>query len=75
MPDERARNGDFSHFFNSNGTLQRIGDPFTGVRVAPQFALTQSTHNMLAFGPNDAPEVIPALVSGVVHGDRGTSSP
>jgi hypothetical protein len=32
VPDERARNGDFSHFFNSNGTLQRIGDPFTGVR-------------------------------------------
>jgi hypothetical protein len=32
MPDERARNGDFSHFFNTNGTLQRIGDPFTGVR-------------------------------------------
>ncbi len=32
VPDERARNGDFSHFFNTNGTLQRIGDPFTGVR-------------------------------------------
>ncbi len=29
VPDERARNGDFSHFFNTNGTLQRIGDPFT----------------------------------------------
>ena len=33
VPDERARNGDFSHFFNTNGTLQRIGDPFTGVRA------------------------------------------
>jgi hypothetical protein len=32
VPDERARNGDFSHFFNTNGTLQRIGDPATGVR-------------------------------------------
>ena len=32
VPDERARNGDFSHFFNSNGRLQRIGDPSTGVR-------------------------------------------
>ncbi len=32
VPDERARAGDFSHFFNTNGTLQRIGDPFTGVR-------------------------------------------
>jgi hypothetical protein len=29
VPDERARNGDFSHFFNTNGTLQRIGNPFT----------------------------------------------
>ncbi len=33
VPDERARNGDFSHFFNTNGTLQRVGDPFTGVRA------------------------------------------
>ncbi len=33
VPDERARLGDFSHFFNTNGTLQRIGDPFTGVRA------------------------------------------
>ncbi len=32
VPDERARQGDFSHFVNTNGTLQRIGDPFTGVR-------------------------------------------
>jgi hypothetical protein len=32
VPDERARNGDFSHFFNTNGMLQRVGDPFTGVR-------------------------------------------
>ena len=33
VPDERARNGDFSHFVNTNGTLQRIGDPFTGSRT------------------------------------------
>ena len=33
VPDERARNGDFSHFVNTNGTLQRIGNPFTGSRT------------------------------------------
>ncbi len=38
VPDERARNGDFSHFFNTPNAqgqtiLQRIGDPFTGVRA------------------------------------------
>jgi hypothetical protein len=37
VPDERARNGDFSHFFNTTNAqgqtiLQRIGDPATGVR-------------------------------------------
>jgi hypothetical protein len=30
VPDAALRNGDFSNALNSNGTLQRIYDPFTG---------------------------------------------
>jgi hypothetical protein len=55
VPDERARNGDFSHFFNTNGTLQRIGDPFTGVRAYTGNASLHTRQQLNYTGPPACP--------------------
>jgi hypothetical protein len=55
VPDERARNGDFSHFFNSNGTLQRIGDPFTGIRNWRGSSSQQPREQLFYAGPPACP--------------------
>jgi hypothetical protein len=52
VPDERARNGDFSHFFNTNGMLQRVGDPFTGVRA---YTGSSSAHTRTQLNYTGAP--------------------
>ncbi len=55
VPDERARNGDFSHFFNTNGMLQRIGDPFTGVRNWTGSSTGQPRQQLFYAGPPACP--------------------
>jgi hypothetical protein len=61
VPDERARNGDFSHFFNSNGTLQRIGDPFTGVRDWTGSSSGQPREQVFYAGPPACPSCATGL--------------
>ena len=61
VPDERARNGDFSHFFNTNGTLQRIGDPFTGVRAYTGNANLHARQQLNYTGPKACPSCATGL--------------
>lgn len=46
VPDAALRNGDFSNALNTNGTLQRIYDPFTG-NLATGQGRSQFANNMI----------------------------
>ena len=61
VPDERARNGDFSHFFNTNGILQRIGDPATGVRNWTGSNNSQPRQQLNYTGPKACPSCATGL--------------